>query len=947
MGNTIRRKPISFNIPSGPNYKFQNIVNFGGLEISDNIFNVDNNTASDMLNVYIDESNSLTTRPRLEQLYDAKEKIIKDWNDLIGIYSIKNGFLIHGHDKDNITTMVKLIPAVSITYITGILPNNKCRIIEQGDNIYLLDGENYYVIKNNTCKYVSDTAYIPTLTVGNVLNVTQGVEDEPVNILSDFYNESYRWDGISNTIPQDGVKTANDAYKPVLDDTYDYIQMYDNGLFFAKNEDDYLLFGKINLKTKKLDYLKTTTITITSDDMFGAALLSPRIAIYKKDTDTVIYYEGVDKNTTGSVDELAQYSFNSASVTKSKMGVSTKGFIVWVKADTPNPSNDAFSVYSLSLVKWSTGYSFSFNNYGGFGSEDAFIDLFINDDLRNNAGMSYHIMLDGVYEADNNKYRIGIRRIDDDMYHFEDYTYVDSEYNNYLYGFNKNSFWILFRSGMFNPGKNELTIYNDYNIEGKKSLNISTSLYIGTFNLTSDNKTAWFNGSNIGTYIIPDVINSPNEYYDSKLTSAPQIVGGQQSNTGYLYDDVVYYEPGKMIVGYKPGLNARAPNLSIGIYQGYEYDNVIVTRNIKTHRNYTKIIELRNKFLKSNLTTRFDNNNWFGSGNYIFRTRNNNPTYIDYSWWTDIGDSNDNITGFNVVQNTVLIVYKKNKLWTIHLSELSENFIDYIITESKNTIGNDALNAPIITTLTELPLQIAYDGIYALTQLTNVQSTDRISTLISEKINKKWQSEKSEHIDNALTLNRLYWTYIILKDKKITKIYLLDNRTNNWFYWELPITCIMATVKENTIVFADDNGKFYKLTTTDIINPYNKDLTEYYDNDRLIIEWKWKSQILPLGTMNYSKKLIETTFIMSDNDNKIDSYGLNYKFYSYKQIPNETNTVSISDKLLYVQSVTKRTLVPRCNFIQIELNNIENDYDNNKLRLIGLGLKYVLLERLT
>ena len=40
MGNTIRRKPISFNIPSGPNYKFQNIVNFGGLEISDNTFNI-------------------------------------------------------------------------------------------------------------------------------------------------------------------------------------------------------------------------------------------------------------------------------------------------------------------------------------------------------------------------------------------------------------------------------------------------------------------------------------------------------------------------------------------------------------------------------------------------------------------------------------------------------------------------------------------------------------------------------------------------------------------------------------------------------------------------------------------------------------------------------------------------------------------------------------------
>ena len=55
---------------------------------------------------------------------------------------------------------------------------------------------------------------------------------------------------------------------------------------------------------------------------------------------------------------------------------------------------------------------------------------------------------------------------------------------------------------------------------------------------------------------------------------------------------------------------------------------------------------------------------------------------------------------------------------------------------------------------------------------------------------------------------------------------------------------------------------------------------------------------------------------------------------------------TISNKLNYIQSVTKKTLIPRCNFIQLELSNIDDDLNNNKLRLVGLGFRYVLLEGL-
>ena len=67
MGNTIRREPVTSKIPASPDYKFLNITDFRGLDVSDNPFILKTNTASDLLNVYVDEDNALSTRPRLEK----------------------------------------------------------------------------------------------------------------------------------------------------------------------------------------------------------------------------------------------------------------------------------------------------------------------------------------------------------------------------------------------------------------------------------------------------------------------------------------------------------------------------------------------------------------------------------------------------------------------------------------------------------------------------------------------------------------------------------------------------------------------------------------------------------------------------------------------------------------------------------------------------------------
>ena len=191
----------------------------------------------------------------------------------------------------------------------------------------------------------------------------------------------------------------------------------------------------------------------------------------------------------------------------------------------------------------------------------------------------------------------------------------------------------------------------------------------------------------------------------------------------------------------------------------------------------------------------------------------------------------------------------------------------------------------------------------------------------------------------------MYWTYIVLKDEDKTKVYLLDNRTTSWFYWELPITLLNIFVKDDTTHLVDIEGNVYVLTTTDIPSEFVQGKLNYYDDGHKVIDWFWNSQILSLNTINYSKRLIDTTFILTDTDTQ-DNYSLDYKFKAYRKLVDETDYTTLQNDIKYVQSVTKKTLIPRFKFLQIELSNDKSDDwdDYNKVRLIGLGLKYVLLE---
>ena len=131
-------------------------------------------------------------------------------------------------------------------------------------------------------------------------------------------------------------------------------------------------------------------------------------------------------------------------------------------------------------------------------------------------------------------------------------------------------------------------------------------------------------------------------------------------------------------------------------------------------------------------------------------------------------------------------------------------------------------------------------------------------------------------------------------------------------------------------------------------------VTEYYDEGKILIPWYWQSQIMHLGTMNHTKRLVDTTFVLTDTDTQ-DGFGLTYSFKVFRKLASNTTEKVISNDFNLVRSTTKKTNISKFGFIQLKISNIpevttstdtEVAYRNNKLRLVGLGLKYVLLEGL-
>ena len=381
------------------------------------------------------------------------------------------------------------------------------------------------------------------------------------------------------------------------------------------------------------------------------------------------------------------------------------------------------------------------------------------------------------------------------------------------------------------------------------------------------------------------------------------------------------------------------------------------------------------KLFNFNNYIKFNNNYWFyGGDNKLRYTFLNDPTYISEYNYIDVGDSK-RVTGLLVISDNILMAFKEDKTFIIQANVL-ENDTLYTCTEIKGDVGNIPVGQALITKHSEVPLMIDDGGVYTIKQLTNVTLSEHTTQSISFNMDKKFIKEINK--DKIITHNYLYWTYLIFPGTT-AKVYVLDNRTFEWYYWELSEGNIVSIWNTTETIdgllyqisqYITKEGNVYSLRTTDKINQIdftnsNEYYTSYNDilfDDEVGIEWYWESQILPLNltkyskgysALGYSKVLYETNFLFADSDAD-DEFSLKYSFKAYRKMLSDAGTKSTNGTLNYIRSVTQRTYIPRFSFLQVKLENNEfnNDYQtnipnhNNKLNLIQLKFKYKLMEEI-
>lgn len=952
-----KTRNVTFNIPAGDQYEINTISSFSGLNITDNPLLADQTEAADILNLYLTAENTLATRPRLEL-----QAVENDCKRMISAWKLDEKlFLFHYiNENDNIVIKVKKDGVLTtINLNNNTVGNKKIRCFKKDEKIYLLTEHNYYLIEDNTLrKVVNDgDTYVPITSIDTLVDgVPIGVSNESLNSLTNKYKHKVYWDGeqsLYNKLSDDYVSIENNYYKQInipnitgvagtsnsgdfvivthnlfeiitaqnntietniSNNDYECISVSDNGKFvvFLKLDGtgELQIFDSIYKSTTSLTPANINTAVLCHIDDSGSLLYLYSIEDFSNEKHTIKIYSKT--NNVWSEHKTLQITTPYSSITSADCKcfvvgdkiffIERGGYLHIINLSSDEVSTTKLNYQDINPIVHNLQISNDGKKLIGY-SGNRLIVLDIEDVSKMKSFYLEYSIHSSWCGSDCFYF---INSIGDlcflDLNHLDKIklllkipevsitnTYYISRTNVIVFANSSDAILLLYEESI----EPKLTIYyNKKEDKEIKSFTIETELPI-----TIDTSKM--------TFVKNMLINVDGFIINKDLTNYNTIY-----SYGYIFDSV--YIP---LRGYIEFTKMSNNELKL-TYRGVGGDIDVVQIDLK-YEIFTQSTTFTNSI-------NFYNNYWFSAGNKLYTSHKNNPTYIPEDSFSVIGDDKP-ITGFNLLGDTALCVYKEDKQFIITVNVGEEGFTDYYITEMKTDKGNIPFGETILSAQNNYPLQIDNDGVYVLQIPKNVNTTENSAISISKKIDSKFISEPYK--ENVITHNHLYWTYIMFPEMDKTKIYVLDSRNNGWYYWEIPIKVVgcWETVKLYDIVenidgetigiydhskpwnlsyreligrdsnnepvynlitydrddigeymqkqytetvFVDERGSIYEFKTIDYIDTETDSGTEFYDliliNDELEnspINWKWESEILPMTISKYNKGYSAMTYL--------------------------------------------------------------------------------------
>lgn len=852
---------INFNVPNGTSSETTSISGFSGLNISDNPLTADSNTAADMLNVYLTLENTLSTRPRLKYIQKKRcKQMISCWK------LDEGNILYHYLDKDgNVHLDINDTP-VDLNVLQLGNEKIRCFKKEDSIYIlspfgyYVVRNDN--VLRS---VYGDDNTYIPITEIqSNIDGSILSVKNEEENLLNNKFKRIYFWDGISDVnIPDDGEFVSNEYYKeyeynggsaaiPYYIFSSTSFAWFKNGHLFIST------IGDTEIKTEDvsarlgLSNVNNTTVTFSND---GSKLI-----VKTSNTELKIYdLTGIDYDATTTITPI---TYTTTDIFDLKYThISNDGNYIWYYLKTADGQYK-----SRIRCAYKEGNEYKEVVYNPKDGEDEVLTKTVYDLLYDDTNrICYQLVFDKIRKytlSESNIIKSSLMLLPNVIQEFNEPQLVDD--GKKIMGFGSQNIsiitiedtpkiTIISNIGRYASYLSENSIIYNKNNElyqvnpskpDKRTLLFRFRPQDKNARISSIGKTTIFGNWNVYAY---KTVNKPsltykfekeikykfepdsdetllNHYSYTELTTFKSIGGNnrtvqievrldfeENNHTSVYVDDLSYpvsngttyrleFENSESIFGktiyvdlkFENGWLIKMSAEGTGDFKTGFPEGIYVTVNTNTaykepiYDNFTPT-----------LMKHFYNNYWFASDNALYNTLYNDPTYIPISNKSVIGDDSV-ITGINSLTDSSMVVYKADKQFVVSASS-SNNTILYSVTEMKSDKGNLPVGECIVTSQTEYPLQFTNTGIYVLNIPKNVTTDTNTAVSISERIDVKYLGETNK--ENIITHNHLYWTYVIFPGET-SKIYVLDNRTTQWYYWEVPINILSCweTVHQYAII---------------------------------------------------------------------------------------------------------------------------------------------------